>query len=77
LAGIGEAAAEGDIDAATKARLANAANAVLRPTLEFTGLSLILTSSCLAKEEISKRHTMRKAPKWFRDRGNLPRFERL
>jgi hypothetical protein len=75
LAAAGDAAADGETEATTKARLANAASAVLRPTLDFTDLSLILTSSALAKEKIWKHHIMRKAPKWFRDRGNLPRFD--
>ena len=51
LAGVGDAAADGDIDAAIKAKLANAASAVLRPTLEFTVLSLISTSSALVSKE--------------------------
>jgi hypothetical protein len=55
LAGVGDAAADGDMDAATKARLANAASAVLRPTLEFESfefmrLSLILKSSVRAQK---------------------------
>jgi len=40
-------------------------------------LLLILTSSALAKQEIGKQHTIRKALKYLLDRGNLPRLEPL
>lgn len=48
LAATGDAAADGDTEAAARARLANAASAAL-PNLEVTGLLLILTSSVLAQ----------------------------
>jgi len=72
-AGAVDAATEGDAEAATRAKLANAASKVL----ELAGLSLISTSSVLARSDMCKRSIIRKAMKWFHDRGNLPRFERL
>jgi len=31
----------------------------------------------MLKKEMGKQQVMRKVLKWFRDGGNLPRFERL
>ncbi|GMO14162.1 hypothetical protein BwSF12_59380 [Bradyrhizobium ottawaense] len=39
----GDAAAEGDAEVATNARLANAASTMLRPAAEIMGLTVILT----------------------------------
>jgi hypothetical protein len=78
LLGAGELAAEGVIEAVIRARLAKAANTTLRrPAAEILGPLFIVTFPVLAQSDIIKQDLMHKPLKWFRDRGNLPRFERL